>query len=433
MDKKESETLEFKKSTSELKEAIISISSILNKHQKGEIYFGINSDGKVIGQSINEKTLRDISQKISSNIEPKIFPKIREEEVEGRKCILVEFQGGNIPYYANGRAYMRVADEDKLISAKELEKIILEKNKDKLRWDTEICEDATLEDISIKRLKWFLKKSGKEYESVESSLNKLGLVKNKKLLNAAIILFGENPQKRFLNAKLRCAVFGTTETSMIIDRQEFEGDLFELIEKAEEYILKNIHIGMKIEGMYRVDIPEIDKDAFREAIINAFCHRNYYDDDSVNIAIFKDRLEIRNPGSLYGGLTIKQIRKEKVSKRRNEIIANLFHDVHFVEKWGRGISLILSEEPTANFKEVAEIFITTFRRKNYFPAPTQKTTQKILSLVLNNSKITRNELAKVLNISADGVKYHLDNLKKDGYLKRVGGRKEGSWKIVKGG
>jgi len=117
--------------------------------------------------------------------------------------------------------------------------------------------------------------------------------------------------------------------------------------------------------MYRVDIPEISKAAFREAVINAFCHRDYYEYDSVNIAIFKDRLEIRNPGGLFGGLTIEQIKSEMVSRRRNEIIAELFHRIHFVEKWCRGISLILSKEPTADFKEVADIFITTFKRKNY--------------------------------------------------------------------
>jgi ATP-dependent DNA helicase RecG len=127
------------------------------------------------------------------------------------------------------------------------------------------------------------------------------------LLNAAVILFGKKPQQFFPNAKLRCAAFATTTTSLIVDRQEFEGDLFYLINKAEEYILKNIHIGMRLEGMRRIDIPEIDKDAFREAIINAFCHRDYYEHDSVNIAVFKDRLEVRSPGGLYGGLTRKSL------------------------------------------------------------------------------------------------------------------------------
>ena len=72
---KESETLELKKTTSELKEAIISIVAILNKHQKGEVYFGIGRDGEIVGQTVTENTLRDISRTISEHIEPKIFPK----------------------------------------------------------------------------------------------------------------------------------------------------------------------------------------------------------------------------------------------------------------------------------------------------------------------------------------------------------------------
>ena len=69
---KESETVELKKSTSELKEALKSIVSILNKHGKGEIWFGIKPNGEVIGQTVTEKTLRDISKAISDKIEPKI-------------------------------------------------------------------------------------------------------------------------------------------------------------------------------------------------------------------------------------------------------------------------------------------------------------------------------------------------------------------------
>lgn len=441
MDKKETETLEFKKSTSELKEAIISIASILNKHQKGELYFGIKKDGTVIGQSITEKTLREISQQISQKIEPKIFPKIHEKEIDNKKCILVEFEGHNIPYYAYGRAYMRVADEDRPISAKELEKLILEKNKDKLRWDKEVCKNATLKDIDVKRLKWFLKEANKEYHSVENSLDKLELLKGKKLLNVAVILFGKKPQQFFPNAKLRCATFATPGTSVIVDRQEFTGNLFYLIEKAEEYILKNIHIGMRLEGLRRIDVPEINKDAFREAVINAFCHRNYYEDDSVNIAVFKDRLEIRSPGDLFGGLTIEQIKKEKVSKRRNEIIANMFHEVHFVEKWGRGIDLILSAEPTADFKEVAEMFITTFKRKEVADRDLEKdlikdleklteNQKKILIEIKKNKSITQQELSKLVGINEKNIRNNIAKLKRKGLLKRIGSAKSGYWEVV---
>ncbi|MBI5872505.1 putative DNA binding domain-containing protein, partial [archaeon] len=359
---RESETLELKKTTSELKEAIISIDAILNKHQKGELYFGIGRDGEVLGQTVTENTLREISRAISEHIEPKIFPKINEVTLEGKSCIRVEFAGNNLPYYAYGRAHIRVGDEDRQISAKELERLILDKNRDKLRWDVEICVKTKLKDIDEGKVKVFVKTAGLKYDSVKNSLEKLGLMKEGKLLNTAVLLFGKHPENFFSNAKLRCAVFGET-TATTIDMQDFVGDVFTLIEKAERYILENIHIGMQLEGLRRVDVPEIDRAAFREAIINAFCHRDYHEYDSVNIAIFKDRLEIRSPGGLYGGLTIEKIKKEEVSRRRNELIADMFHRVHFVEKWGRGIRLILSKEPTADFKVVAGIFIATFKRK----------------------------------------------------------------------
>ncbi len=171
---------------------------------------------------------------------------------------------------------------------------------------------------------------GLPYDSVDAGLEKLGLLQDGKLLNAAVLLFGKEPQRFFPNARLRCAVFAAETTITPVDMQDFSGDVFYLIRKAEEYILKNIHVGMRLEGLYRVDVPEIDKEAFREAIINAFCHRDYYEYDSVNIAVFKDRVEIRNPGVLYSGLTIDRIVKGNVSKRRNELIAEMFNKIHLL-------------------------------------------------------------------------------------------------------
>ncbi|MBI2139445.1 putative DNA binding domain-containing protein [Candidatus Woesearchaeota archaeon] len=434
---KETELLELKKSTSELKEAIISMASILNKHQKGEIYFGIKNNGEIAGQDISGKTIREVSKSVSDNIEPKIYPKIKDVLIDGRKCVHVEFNGNDIPYYAFGRAYMRVGDEDKKVSAKELEKMIVEKNKDELAWDKAVCKGAKTSDISLQKLKVFLKQAALKFDSAENSLKKLNLIKGSSLINSALILFAKNPEKFFPNAKLRCAVFGTDDASFIIDMQEFEGDLFYLIEKAQEYILKNIHIGMRIDGLYRVDVPEIDKEAFREAIVNAFCHRDYHNYDSVNIAIFRGRMEIRSPGLLYGGLTIEKIISGAVSERRNEIIAEMFHKVHFVEKWGRGINLILSKEPDADFKESGRHFVVVFKRKekSYEVKSSEKSSEKssvkILELIRENQSITVREIAKELNITARAVEKSISKLKLKGLLKRIGPDKGGRWEIIK--
>jgi len=100
----ETETLELKKSTSELKEAVISISAMLNKHQCGELYFGVDSAGRAVGQTVSEKTLRDVSKAIGENIEPKIYPKVNKVNIDGRSCIHIEFSGDELPYFAYGRA-----------------------------------------------------------------------------------------------------------------------------------------------------------------------------------------------------------------------------------------------------------------------------------------------------------------------------------------
>lgn len=123
----ESETVELKKSTSELKEAVISTVAMLNKHQLGEVIFGIRNDGTAVGQQVSDKTIRDISKAIADNVEPKIYPVIAQVTIDGRQCIKLQVAGKDHPYYAYGRAYIRVGDEDRQLSARELENLILKK------------------------------------------------------------------------------------------------------------------------------------------------------------------------------------------------------------------------------------------------------------------------------------------------------------------
>ena len=477
----ESETLELKRSTSELKEAVISIAAMLNKHRRGEVYFGIRKDGMIMGQHVTDKTIRDISQSISNHVEPRIFPNVSKLEIEDKVCIAVKFEGQEIPYFAYGRAYIRVGDEDRLLSSKEIENLILAKNRDNLRWETRICERATIKDISPEKLKDFLRLSGLRYDNLMNTLAKLNMISGEIPLNAAVILFGKKPERFFPNARLRCATFGSVNTSVTIDMKDYEGDLFTLIQKAEEYIMGHINIGMRLDGLRRVDVPEIDGDALREAVINAFCHRDYSEYDSVNIAVFRDRVEVRSPGGLFGGLTIEQIVKENISRRRNELIADIFHRVHFVEKWGRGIELILGREPTAAFRDNAGIFVSTFRRKGETVGETVEKTReitthklpinypetmleaivkdgniaeidaalkeilgetweklgrnlgenqvKVIALILADRFTTTRKMAEIIGISTTAVENNISKLKDAGIINRVGTDRGGHWEV----
>jgi ATP-dependent DNA helicase RecG len=140
----------------------------------------------------------------------------------------------------------------------------------------------------------------------------------------------------------------------------------------------------------------------------------------------------------HGGLTIETIGTKMVSERRNELIAEMLHRVHFIEKWGRGIKLILSKEPDTKFSEVGTKFIATFKRKSFIDDKQElekgkeKTTQKIIEAIANKSDITQKELAAVIGITEDGVKYHVTRLREKGVLKRIGPDKGGHWEILYG-
>ncbi|QTN31224.1 putative DNA binding domain-containing protein [Akkermansiaceae bacterium] len=352
----ESETIEFKKSLAELSEGLNSVAAILNKHGGGELWFGIRNDGRPVGMDVSETTLRKVSQAIAAHIEPKIYPEVSTVLLDGKSCIRVSFTGSQKPYYAHGRAYMRVADEDRQLSAKEIESIILRKNRSTRGWDAEPIQDDSFKPDTAK-LRAFVRKAGLTWTNSQGALENLGLFVDGRHLNAAWVFFAKHPA-----LTLRCAVFATSSTSTIIDQHDFTGDILTLIEEAEKYVLKNIRIGMRLEGLVRVDVPEIDREAFREAIINAFCHRDYRDPDEVRIAIFPDRVEVRNPGTLMEGVSLKTLKTAKVSRRRNPLIADLLRRIHLIEAWGRGIPLILEKAPNVRFSQVAGIFITEFPR-----------------------------------------------------------------------
>ena len=150
---KETEFIEFKKSTSETKEGLISIASILNKHRKGNLYFGVKDNGDVIGQDIGKDTERKLSRDISDNIKPAVWYEITTRNSDdGRSFIEVAFNGSNAPYSAYGKYYERFADEDKQISDTELERLFRERQKDYSEWEV-ADSDELVSDVDETLLK----------------------------------------------------------------------------------------------------------------------------------------------------------------------------------------------------------------------------------------------------------------------------------------
>lgn len=433
---KENERTELKKSTSELKEAIISIAAILNKHRKGNLYFGIKNDGSIIGQDVSEKTLRDISKAISDNIEPKIYPEIKEETNEGKNYIRVNFSGENLPYFAFGKAYIRVADEDKQLSAAELKKLILKSVQD--CWESQIS-DKKVRDINEDALKEFVQKANEvkrinfKFTNVKDTLAKLHLTKDSKLLRAAEILFcDDNP------SEVQAAVFAGTDKLTFLDIRQFKGNLFSLKEQAENYIKEHMDWRANLTGAGREELPEVPLRAIEEAIVNSLCHRDYSVQKGNEIAFFKDRIEIFNVGQFPEGKEPEDyIKGNCESILRNPLIANTLFLSKDIEKWGSGIKRIYEACKQAGVRVGFEKTSTGFKVVFFRPEKNIPSIGgvsggvsggvNILEYIRRNPGRRAVHMIKVFNISKRTLERQLKKLREDGKIEFKGSPKTGGY------
>jgi ATP-dependent DNA helicase RecG len=453
MTHRESETIELKKSTAELKNGVVSIASILNKHGKGMLYFGIKDDGTVVGQEIGRHTIKEVTQTIVDNIEPKIYPKVAARKINGADCIVVEFQGSEIPYFAYGKAYMRVGESDKQMTAKHLEDQFRNK---KYSWEREISE-KTLKDVNVATMRAYMRRANEagrinfKYTNVHDTLKKLGLLSGKKLTNAAEVLFCEP----FL-LEFQAAVFAGTDKITFLDIRSFKGNIFSLREQAENYIKEHIKWRAEITSGPRKEIPEIPVEAIREAVGNSLCHRDYSNPKGNEVAVFKDRVEIYNPGQFPDEIEPEDFIKGRGhSILRNPLIAETMFRSEDIEKWASGIKRIYDECTAAGvkieFNRVKTGFVVIFYRpkweegeglgeggqKGWSERVVRKGGQKLttkqivlLDLLKQNPVISRKDIAKKLGINESAVQKRLDSLRKKGILRRVGPDKGGYWQVA---
>jgi len=350
---KETETLEFKKTTGELKEAVISVASILNKSGKGEVYFGIKNDGTVLGQQIGDATLRDVSKALFNGLKPQIYPAIDLVSIDDKDCIRVAFTGDKPPYYAFGRAYIRVADEDKQLSPEELEAFIIRKHEQHSNWDSS-ASHIDITGIDVAELKKYIGRANAagridyQYSNAEDILCRLKLVENGILNNTADIMFGKEP-----GLEIQMAIFATTEKLTFNDIYRAEGRVLDLVDVAERYIRNTMRYRVVIDGsqISRKEIPEVPHVAIREALLNSFCHKNYRTPQNNEVTIFSDRIEIYNPGTFPIGITPDDFIKGKGrSIHRNPLLAQIMYYSKDIERFGTGLKRIADACESAGIK-----------------------------------------------------------------------------------
>jgi ATP-dependent DNA helicase RecG len=317
-------------------------------------------------------------------VKPSIIVAYYEVQIDSLKVAVIKVPLGiDKPYYIerNKRKsyYVRAGSTNREATREELRRLYQASGV--LHYDECGILTSSSEDLDYSRLsKYFL-----EYRGVKlADLNQedtLRILVNTSILCeeekrrvctvAGILLFGREPTQRLPSAGAIFVAFdGTRITDNIMDRKQAEQTLPENIENIARMVLTNLPVPAKIEGLHRHDLYPIPEKVIREAIANAFIHRDYtISGAKVMVFLFSDRLEIKSPGRLPNTMTIDRM-KAMVSMPRNPILFQFMHRYPYIEGLGRGIPMIFSEmkklnvEPEIRIEEEETILIIPLAKRD---------------------------------------------------------------------
>ena len=443
---KENETIELKKSLVQLKEGIISLSSMLNKSNHGEVYFGINDEGKVVGVNIGKKTIADVTHEVQNNLKPLPHNVQVEEIIEEDKTIIrVVVDGNDTPYSGYGRYYIRINDADIIMNSSQLQYFFAQKEDNYSKWEeleTTYGVDDINEDILIDCIRTANDKGRIDYiyKNAKDALNKLGLLtENGFLNNAGLFLFGNNKPLTIKEAN-----YPTDSRTEFGEIKEFRGNIIECIKETMSYIQNHISYKSNIVGYQREEIPEIPLRAIREIVVNSFAHCSYAIKGDYNqYIIYKSSISIYNPGSIIKDIDPLKFATGNIgSKIRNILIANTLFKYGFIDAFGTGFDRVftLCAQDNIDYKYQNNEFGFSFIFHRKIDFLNDKINDKIndrindldktiLSIIKDNKYSTIPEIAIKTNKSEPTIHRHLDMLVKKGLILRIGSRKNGYWEV----
>lgn len=437
---KESENLEFKESTAEFDKACRAIVAMLNKSGSGTIYFGVKDNGDVIGHNIGKDTLSNLADRIKDTIKPNVYPTILPKKIGDKTIISVTFSGRNKPYAYKGTFYIRVEQQNLVVDPLVLRELIKESHEYNDLWENELTNYGVeyIDDESVDmyyRQAISMGRINKFDHTSEDLLTQLNLLVNGKLTNAGLYLFGKNCPLVY-----KAVEYPTIERLNPIDLKRFEGNVFQLINYINNYINQKMNWKVEINGIQRIEKPEIPIVAIREIVINSLVHCDYHADSEHQVTIDPENIEIYNPGSFGEFTPIDYVERILPSRTKHKVIQGIIFKAFDVETLGRGLKRMDNackiHKVCWDYSKYNFGFSFIFKRKssNYeYYENISADAKKLLSFmkenkgILENSNIAMSIINKKERATYNVIKELVDNK----IIKRIGSNKNGYWTLLK--
>lgn len=367
-------------------------SSFSNQDDGGTIIFGLDERehfarvGVYDAQDLQKKLIE-----VGEAMTPIVRPVLSVFDEEGKTFVTAEIPPIDLterPCYrtAKGRlkgSYIRVGDADKPMT--EYEVYSYEAYRKKFRDDIRPVEDATLVSLSQDELEDYIsrrKKNRPHFAAIPTEqFNELmNITKGGKVTLAAVLLFCPYPQTYFPQLAIIAARVPGTEMGEVdeggqrfIDSKRIEGNLMDMLETTVAFVNSNMRTAVRIDPKTgkRTDSPEYPMDAVREVVLNALVHRDYsrYTENMpIQLTMFSDRMVVRNPGGLYGRMTIDQLGNMQPDTR-NPFLVTAMEALNQTENRYSGIPRIRTAmkeagQPEPLFEDIrGEFSVTLFNGK----------------------------------------------------------------------
>ncbi|MCJ7583056.1 MAG: DUF4062 domain-containing protein [Candidatus Aminicenantes bacterium] len=244
-------------------------------------------------------------------------------------------------------------------------------------FDASFCRNATMADLDEEKIHTFLSRARRargfplpEESTAMAVLTHLNLLDKERPSNAAVLLFGRQPQRFLISSEIKCAHFhGVEVTKPIPFYRIYKGTVFDLVDQAVDFVLSkiNLAVGTRAQSVQAPVAYEMPPEVIREAIVNAVAHRDYTSNGSVQVMLFADRLEVWNPGTLSPPLTIAKLRMPHGSVPWNPLLAEPLYLTRYIERMGTGTGDMIKRCRDVGLDEpefaLTDGFVVTIRRK----------------------------------------------------------------------
>lgn len=363
-------------------EAICAFSNDFPNHNlPGFLIIGVDDKtGKPIGLKISDDVLKELAA-IRNNGQILPQPSITVERYvleDGDIAIVKVFPSSFPPVRYKGVTYIRTGPTKSRANEAEENRLTEKRAANAKTFDVSPALGSAMTDLNIDLFKLnylpsaidkeTLEKNHRDLKSQMASLRLFDL-KYDCPTNAGILLFGTNPKFFLPGAFVQYVNFaGTDVSSDVVNEKEFSGDLVTMLQQLDLFIKNQIETKPVFTSALKEElVREFPSKALRELLNNAIMHRNYESNAPIKFYQFKDRIEISNPGGLYGDARPDNFPFQ--NDYRNPVIAESLKVLGYVNRFNRGIAVAKEElkvngnrEPIFEYSYPLHFGVTVFKK-----------------------------------------------------------------------